>query len=73
MRNMPDDEDAYCCECGEPCSVVWTDEGIGVYEYWGARGVHVDWQASSSCCEAEVTDTKPEQEIEDDQDLSRQD
>lgn len=22
----------------------YVDEGIGAYEYWGARGVHHDWQ-----------------------------
>lgn len=28
--------------------------GIGPYEFWGARGVHHDWQMLSPCCEAEV-------------------
>lgn len=31
--------------CGD-----WADNGIGPYEYWGARGVHVDW-----CYEVEHT------------------
>ena len=65
MKQPDDDTGYYCCECKKPCDVIWTDEGIGQYEYCGARGVHVDWQATSKCCDALVTD----QEIEDDQDL----
>lgn len=42
----------YVCKCCEkPCEVVAIDFGIGAYEYWGAKGVHVDIQEVSECCE----------------------
>lgn len=57
----------YCCECKEPCDVTWTDEGIGAYEYWGATGVDVRWEASSDCCDAEVTEDDPRPEEDEDE------
>ena len=56
---MYEDVQYYCCECKEACSVRWEDEGIGSYEYWGAKGIDVDWQAYSDCCDASVTDEDP--------------
>lgn len=45
-----------CDECGEECTAIVTDMGIGSYEYWGAKGVHHDWAVVSPCCEAEVVE-----------------
>jgi len=58
-RNVPSFEDSYdspviCSDCGQECSVVTVDQGIGGYEYWGSKGVHHDYQPGSSCCGAEV-------------------
>lgn len=50
-----DAEQHWCTECGEECHEEVTDEGIGPYEFWGARGCHVDKRVVSSCCEAETT------------------
>jgi hypothetical protein len=43
-----------CEDCWQECQIVSVDYGIGAYEYWGAKGVHHDYGAGSSCCEAEV-------------------
>jgi hypothetical protein len=43
-----------CKECGEECSVVRVDFGIGAYEYWGATGTDINPQDVSNCCEADV-------------------
>lgn len=53
LRNEPG-EPGYCDCCGEFCTPEWEDFGIGSYEYWGARGTHVDWQLVSPCCGADV-------------------
>jgi hypothetical protein len=39
-----------CGHCGENCNVVEIDEGIGPYEYWGAKSVHHDFVKVSDCC-----------------------
>jgi hypothetical protein len=36
------------------------DEGIGSYEYWGAKGVDIRLVEVSPCCEADVLDEPPE-------------
>lgn len=43
-----------CSECGKKCVAVIIDEGIGCYEYWGAKGAHTAYLAVSDCCEADV-------------------
>ncbi len=50
------EENGICESCGEFCSPVPVDCGIGPYEYWGATGIHKDIQMLSPCCEAEVVD-----------------
>jgi hypothetical protein len=40
------------CDCEE---IGWIDEGIGVYEYWGAIGVDIDMVAVCADCGAYVT------------------
>lgn len=59
MKPNLDPEDApvgICDACGAGCTGVLRDMGIGPYEYWGARGVHTDWQVVSPCCDAEVVE-----------------
>ena len=60
----PDDDrrSGYCSDCGQECTVGVIDEGIGSYEYWGAKGVDVRLVEVSDCCEAEVLDEPPEEE-----------
>ena len=41
-----------CSDCKEPCEVIIVDSGIGAYEYWGARGIDVQLEAVSNCCDA---------------------
>ena len=53
----------YCPVCGQQCAVLIEDNGIGAYEYWGAKGTHHDYQAVSACC-GEVIDDYEEQESE---------
>lgn len=45
-----------CTGCGEGCTVVEVDFGVGHYEYWGAPGFHRDVQRVSNCCEAPIRD-----------------
>jgi len=43
-----------CSDCGEECTAVMQDQGIGSYEYWGFKGTHHDWREVSPCCGEEV-------------------
>ena len=52
-----------CPACGEVCSGVWEDFGIGSYEYWGARGTDVRMVYVSNCCEAQLPE--PERRSDD--------
>jgi len=45
-----------CSECQRPTRFKIEDFGIGSYEYWGARGVHHDYQWTSECCDAPPVD-----------------
>ena len=45
-----------CTECGEECNTIIIDYGIGSYEYWGAKGVDIQIEAVSDCCEAPTVD-----------------
>ena len=45
----------WCTYCGEECSYHVVDEGIGVYEYWGQRGTHVELVPYSDCCNDHAT------------------
>ena len=56
----------WCCACKQECLVIEVDFGIGSYEYWGAKGVDIDLQEVSDCCEADWTEEDPnEDETED--------
>ena len=50
----------FCTECKKECHVVYEDEGIGAFEYWGATGVDTNMVGHSLCCEADVTEEYPE-------------
>lgn len=54
----------FCSACHEECTAISVDMGIGAYEFWGSREVHVDIQAVSPCCEAEMLEYLPEEEDE---------
>lgn len=47
-----------CPGCDQECMGVWSDFGIGPYEYWGAPGVDVQMAYVSSCCEAALPEPK---------------
>lgn len=51
----------YCMHCKQECGFFEIDEGIGVYEYWGAKGVDINMVAYSDCCEAELAQDQPEE------------
>ena len=36
--------EGFCPTCAKTVRVKWEDCGIGAYEYWGAGGIHHDWQ-----------------------------
>ena len=40
----------YCKYCEEDVEVYWVDNGIGAYEYWGARGVDHKWEPVCHQC-----------------------
>jgi hypothetical protein len=54
----------YCpaCKCNVRAASV--DFGIGSYEYWGCRGVHVDIREVCPDCEGDLLDAEPEEEID---------
>ena len=39
-----------CPNCGE-VEGRWQDEGIGAYEFWGAKSIDHDWQYVCPYCE----------------------
>lgn len=43
-----------CPGCGEECSVVTADNGIGAGEYWGATFYDSRPFPASNCCEVEI-------------------
>ena len=42
----------FCPDCKESCEPIVVDNGIGPYEFWGARGFHSQIEVVSNCCEA---------------------
>lgn len=53
----------YCESCLAPNPGDIIDEGIGSYEYWGARGTHHDYQLASTCCSADLIWYKDNQPV----------
>ena len=50
----------WCVECGQECTPIAVDNGIGSYDYWGATGVHTQIDIESDCCNADVVDNERE-------------
>lgn len=65
MSHHHSDGPKYCTACKQECEVEVIDEGIGAYEYWGAKGVDIRLVEQSQCCEADVTDEPPEEDEDD--------
>ena len=67
----------YCAECCDECTPRVSDEGIGNYEFWGAKGTDHNYQLKSDCCDASVTDSSGDfvsaREYENDQEDGRAD
>ena len=62
MSHHHSDGPKYCVLCGKECEVDIVDEGIGTYEYWGAKGVDIQLVEVSVCCGEDVTDEPTEEE-----------
>ena len=43
-----------CACCGGLCSSVTTEEGAGLYEFWGQAGIQRECAEVSPCCRAKV-------------------
>jgi hypothetical protein len=54
----------YCASCLKECEAITIDEGIGAYEYWGAKGVDIRLVDVSDCCEDNLLEELPEDEDE---------
>jgi len=54
----------YCEECGEFVETALVDNGIGPYEFWGAKGYHHDWRLECPLCGG-IVDEGQEREDED--------
>ena len=59
----------WCCNCDEECALQITDEGIGDYEYWGAKGTDVKLVLSSDCCDSDYTEEDPNEPKDEDDDI----
>ena len=46
----------FCKCCGEKCTGITVDFGIGPYEYGSIRSVDVRLEMVSDCCEDEIVD-----------------
>ena len=58
MSNANNLQEITCTACGQPCTVVTIDNGIGPYEYWGATGFDSQLYDVSNCCEADYNDPR---------------
>lgn len=52
--------DSFCADCCRPAEGHLVDFGIGPYEHFGQRGVDVNKQWVSTCCDAEIVENTPE-------------
>ena len=50
-----------CADCGEACTSITIDDGIGPYEFWGSKGTHHEYVEASPCCLAEVLEIETEE------------
>ena len=51
-------EDVICSYCFEPTETVEIEDGIGDYEFWGAKGFHSCIIEGSRCCGEDVVEGK---------------
>jgi hypothetical protein len=61
------DDDArhgYCPACKCNVTAKSMDFGIGCFEYWGSREVHVDIREVCPECEGDLLDAEPEEETD---------
>jgi hypothetical protein len=54
----------YCPACKCNVRAKSMDFGIGCFEYWGSREVHVDIREVCPECEGDLLDAEPEEEID---------
>lgn len=52
-----------CACCGLAADTHMEDFGVGAYEFWGATGVHTNWQEVTDCCEAEPLENIPKNRV----------
>lgn len=50
MANEP----PFCGDCGKHCNAIPLDNGIGAYDYMGARGYDTNVSIVSDCCEGDL-------------------
>lgn len=51
----------WCWNCSCNVTSARADFGIGRYEYWGCKGVHVDWRDVCPTCGENVTEERIEE------------
>ena len=54
-----DPPQGFCPNCGDECSGILIDVGIGPYEYWGSCGVDTQLVWVSPCCEEDLSTCPP--------------
>jgi len=57
--------EATCPDCHEECTAIIIDNGIGWYEFWGARCFDSKPEVVSNCCEAFLEGITQEEAAED--------
>lgn len=69
MRDMKKlSQKCWCPWCEQESVAKVADNGIGPYEYWGVKGVHVHYEIVTECCEEpamHLNDYNRELEIDD--------
>lgn len=53
-----------CTQCGEICTSMTFDNGIGPYDHFGHCGTHHEWVEVSPCCQAEINEDYLDEEDE---------
>lgn len=59
---------ARCPDCHEMAEAIIVDNGIGAYEYWGAKCFDSKPEVVSNCCEAPLDISLSEMEPDIDED-----
>lgn len=61
VTDWPCEERWRCSGCGEdrdPSEGHFVDCGIGAYDFWGQRGMDVQYHWVSTCCDAPIKDDR---------------